>query len=72
MENGGGDSYLELLGPVLDVVIVFALVLRVEVGEGNGRTAVRGGDPDLAEDARVDVAHEDLADGVEAVCWIYV
>lgn len=64
----GGNAYLELLGPVLDVVVVFALVLGVEVGKGNGWTAVGGFDPDLAEDTGVDIAHEDLADGVEAVC----
>lgn len=63
-----GNAYLELLGPVLDVVVVLALVLGVEVGEGNGWTAIGGFDPDLAKDAGVDVAHEDLADGVEAVC----
>ncbi len=60
-------THLMRLRPLPDCVVVLALVPRVEVGEcsGGGRVV-----PHLAEDARVDVAHEGLADCVEAVGWM--
>ena len=62
-------SYLKLDSPVLDSIVVLALVLCVEIGESNGSPALFGGNPDLAENTGVDVAHENLSDGVEAVSW---
>lgn len=58
------DSYLKLLCPLSYVVIVLAYVPRVEVGEGIGVLRI---DPDLAQHAGIDVAHENLADGVKTV-----
>lgn len=55
-------------GPGADGLVVAAFVLRVEVDEGFERR-VGGLEPDLAKDARVDGAHELLADDVEAMCW---
>jgi hypothetical protein len=60
-------TYLKLLCPLPDIFIILADVFGVEVGECLGAFRV---DPDLTEDACVDVAHQDLAYRVEAVCWI--
>lgn len=60
-------TYLSLLCPSSDDIVVLAGMLRVEVGEGARVLLVV---PDLTHQSRVDVAHEHLADGVDAVCWM--
>lgn len=62
-------AHLKLFCPSLHIVVVLASVLGVEVWEGGGRIAAG---PNLAEDARVDVAHQGLANNVKAVGWFMV
>lgn len=57
-------AHLELLCKLLHIVIVLAAVLGVKIRESGGSLAAG---PNLAEDARVDVAHEGLAKNVQAV-----
>lgn len=59
-------TYRFLLGPSADYLVVLACMPRVEVGKGARVLLVV---PDLAHQSRVDVAHEHLADGVDAVSW---
>lgn len=54
-----------LLDILAKLVEITALVLRVEVHKWFRMVRVQ---PDLAEDAHVDVAHELLTDNIEAVC----
>lgn len=61
-----GCTYLSLLCPSSDDIVVLAGMLRVEVGKGARVFLVV---PDLAHQPRVDVAHEHLADGVDAMGW---
>lgn len=59
-------TYLSLLRPSTDDIIVLARMPCAEVGKGARVLLVV---PDLAHQPRVDVAHENLADGVDAVSW---
>lgn len=62
-----GNTHLKLLGPLLDIFVVLASVLGVEVGECAGVLSIV---PDLSKNTGIDVAHENLADRVKAVCYI--
>lgn len=58
---------LVLLSPFPDLLEIATSVLRVEIDEWLWGVWV---EPDLAEDAHVDGAHELLPENVEAVCCL--
>lgn len=51
--------------PFANIIEVLAFVFGVEVWESRGAVPV---EPDLSKDPGVGVAHQSLADGVQAVC----
>lgn len=62
--QGQGLSYLVLNGPFAYIVKVLALVLGVEIRERRGALLI---EPDLAEYPGVGIAHQSLADRVQAM-----
>lgn len=59
-------SDLELPCPLSYVIVVLTHMSCVEVGERHWLSRT---DPDLSQHARVYIAHQDLPDSVEAVCF---
>jgi hypothetical protein len=60
----GLGLYLDFLGPRSDIVVVLAFVTCVEVRECGWSLLVV---PDLAQNGRVDIAHQLLANNIQAV-----
>lgn len=58
------QTHLRFLGPFSNIIVVLARMLGVEVWESFW---VLWAVPDLAEDSSVRIAHEDLAESVDAV-----
>lgn len=58
--------YLQLPPPLTNCIIIFAFVLRVEVGEGYGLILSC---PDLSKHAGIHVAHQNLTDGIKTVSF---
>ena len=60
------NTYLQLLGPFSNILIILARMSRVEIWKGNWLVGVY---PDLAQHARVDIAHKDLANRIQAMSF---
>jgi hypothetical protein len=56
--------HLKFLSPLPNHIVIFAYMLCVEVRKRHWLLRIN---PHLAQDARVDIAHEDLTDSVDAV-----
>lgn len=62
----GRETHLKLLRPFSDIVVVLARMRRLEIRKAVRLVLVH---PSLTQDSGVDIAHQDLANGIEAVSF---